>query len=299
MSMNHVQAILKSMRLPFLLLTPACLFLGYALAHAAQPSPDPVLLGMTVLGALAAHVSVNTFNEFFDYRSGLDLRTSKTPFSGGSGALLARPAASQAVLLVALVSLGVSILIGLYFTYIYGWRILAIGVIGVVIVLTYTSWINRHPWLCLLAPGLGFGPLMVLGSYVVLTGELSARAAWISLVPFFLVNNLLLLNQYPDLEADRSVGRHHFPIAYGLRNSSRVYLGFVVASALVIVSGVVAGWIPVAGYLALVPLGVALAMVPGIVQHARHTERLLPYLGINVLVSLLTPTLLGLALLWG
>ena len=30
-------------------------------------------------------MSVNGFNEYFDYRSGLDERTNKTPFSGGSG----------------------------------------------------------------------------------------------------------------------------------------------------------------------------------------------------------------------
>lgn len=297
--MNHVQAVLKSIRPPFLILTPVCIFLGYALAHASLLNPSHALLSLILLGALAAHISVNTFNEYFDYRSGLDLDTIKTPFSGGSGALVANPAAMRAVLVVAITCLVLTSLIGLYFTYIYGLAILVMGAVGVMIVLTYTSWINRHPWLCLLAPGLGFGPLMILGSYFVLTGELSSRAAWVSLVPFFLVNNLLLLNQYPDLQADQRVGRQHFPIAYGLQNSSRVYLGFVVASCLVIIMGVWAGFIPLAGYIALIPLLAALMMVPWIFKHANQVDKLLPYLGINVGVSLLTPTLLGMALLWG
>ena len=297
--MNHIQAVLKSIRPPFLILTPVCIFLGYALAKAALPNPSPVLLGLILLGALAAHISVNTFNEYLDYRSGLDLATTRTPFSGGSGALVANPGAMHAVLAVAITSLVLTSLIGLYFTYIYGPAILAIGAVGVVIVLTYTSWINRHPWLCLVAPGLGFGPVMILGSYFVLVGELSSRAAWVSLLPFFLVNNLLLLNQFPDREADQRVGRHHFPIAYGLQNSSRVYLGFVMASCLVIIIGVWVGFIPVLGYVALLPLVVALMMVPGIFKQADQVDKLLPYLGINVGVSLLTPILLGIAFWWG
>ena len=283
--MNHVHAVFMSIRPPFLILTPVCIFLGYTLAYASSPNPSHALLSLILLGALAAHISVNTFNEYFDYRSGLDLATIKTPFSGGSGALVAHPAAMRAVLVVAITSLVLTSLIGLYFTYIYGLVILAIGAVGVVIVLTYTSWINRHPWLCLVAPGLGFGPVMILGSYFVLVGELSSRAAWVSLLPFFLVNNLLLLNQFPDREADQRVGRHHFPIAYGLQNSSRVYLGFVMASCLVIIIGVWVGFIPVLGYVALLPLVVALMMVPGIFKQADQVDKLLPYLGIALLLG--------------
>ncbi len=41
---------------------------------------------LALLGAFLAHISVNTLNEYFDFKSGLDLETIKTPFSGGSGA---------------------------------------------------------------------------------------------------------------------------------------------------------------------------------------------------------------------
>lgn len=298
MDSPHLQAVLKSIRPPFLLLTPVCIFLAYALAHATTPKMDYVELILILLGALAAHISVNTFNEFFDYRSGLDMVTSKTPFSGGSGALQVNPRAQYAVLTIASLSMALTILIGLYFTYHYGLAVLAIGVVGVLIVLTYTSWINRHAWLCLIAPGLGFGPLMVLGCYFILTGDISTRAIWISLLPFFLVNNLLLLNQYPDIQADKSVGRYHFPIAYGLRRSNLVYLVFTLASCLVVVVGVMVGFLPRAGYVALIPLAIALIRVPGTYKYAGEINKLLPYLGINVLVTLMTPLLLGVTLLW-
>ena len=73
----------------FLLLTVVLAFLGTCMAwydHAFH-------LGYAFLaffGLLLCHISVNVFNEYFDYRSGIDLRTKRTPFSGGSGILPAR-----------------------------------------------------------------------------------------------------------------------------------------------------------------------------------------------------------------
>jgi 1,4-dihydroxy-2-naphthoate octaprenyltransferase len=83
---------------------------------------------------------------------------------------------------------------------------------------------------CLIAPGPGFGVLTVVGTKVLLTGTYEPLSWLVSLVPFFLFNNLLLLNQYPDVEADASVGRRHFPIAYRVRASNIVYAVFAVAA---------------------------------------------------------------------
>ena len=38
---------------------------------------------LAFIGLLLAHISVNTLNDYFDYRSGIDLETRRTPFSGG------------------------------------------------------------------------------------------------------------------------------------------------------------------------------------------------------------------------
>ena len=51
-----------------------------------------------------------------------------------------------------------------------------------------------------------------------------------SLVPFFLVSNLLLLNQFPDVEADRFAGRKHFPILVGRTVSGYIYISFLIAA---------------------------------------------------------------------
>ncbi|WP_156493399.1 UbiA family prenyltransferase [Oleiphilus sp. HI0125] len=75
----------------------------------------------------------------------------------------------------------------------------------------YSPWINRLPWVCLIAPGAGFGIVMVAGNFSVIAAY--DQLTYLTLLlPFCLSNNLLLLNQYPDIHADKNVGRRTFPI---------------------------------------------------------------------------------------
>lgn len=294
-----LHTLVRSMRVPFLVLTPVSVFLGYATASVSALRIDYLDLLLVLLGALLAHVSVNMFNEHHDYRSGLDARTTKTPFSGGSGALVENPQAAQAVLYGAVVSLLLTLLIGSYFLLTQGMSIMPLGIIGVLIVLTYTPRLNRHPLLCLMAPGVGFGPLIVLGTHVVLAGEYSIQAGIVSLVPFFLVNNLLLLNQFPDIAADRSVGRRHFPIVYGERKGILLYGNTVMAACGVIVLGVLTGVFPELSIVCLFPMGFAVMIFFGIARHGTTLSKLLPYLGMNVGVTVVTSVFLGLSILYG
>jgi 1,4-dihydroxy-2-naphthoate octaprenyltransferase len=177
--------------------------------------------------------------------------------------------------------------------------LLVLGIAGIVIILTYTQWLNRWPLLCLIAPGLGFGVLMVVGTHMVLAGSAS-NAAWLaSLVPFFLVNNLLLLNQYPDIEADRSIGRKHLPIAYGTTISSYVYGLFSLAAYAAILAGVYYGYFPGLGLVALLPAALSLYSLAGALRHGAKIGTYPRYLAANVAATLLTPLVLGIAILYG
>jgi len=82
--MINVKTIVQSMRVPFLVLTPVCVFLGASTVVANQAEVSLFVLLLALLGAFLAHISVNTLNEYLDFKSGLDLETIKTPFSGGS-----------------------------------------------------------------------------------------------------------------------------------------------------------------------------------------------------------------------
>jgi 1,4-dihydroxy-2-naphthoate octaprenyltransferase len=273
---------------------PVC-SLSVALAYVVSQgiSINLLHLGLVFTCALAAHVSVNMFNEYEDFNSGLDFHTQRTSFSGGSGTLPANPDLAGSVYLGAMASFLITALIGLYFLWVIGWSLLPVGLTGLLLIYFYTQNITRWPLFCLIAPGLAFGPLMIGGAYYVLSGHYSGAVTVVSLVVFFLVNNLLLLNQFPDLEADKVAGRRHLPILLGRKKSAWIYVVFLVATYALIVLCVYLAYLPITGLLGL--LSVVLAIPAGslTVKYADDLERLNSSLALNVAVTLSTPVLVA------
>ncbi|WP_341581025.1 prenyltransferase [Marinobacter metalliresistant] len=290
--MSETVAVVRAARPNFLVLAPLCAGLGVALAW--QQGEPPALLDtfLVLVGALLAHAAVNLLNEYEDFVSGLDLITRRTPFSGGSGALPEVPAAAKRVLLAALGTLALVVAIGLYFLWLRGLPMLVLGAAGVVLVLTYTRWITRSPILCLLAPGLGFGPVMILGSLIALGARIDAAAIAVSAISLLLVSELLLINQIPDAEADRKVGRRHLVITLGQPAAARLVGILLLGSYGVLGAGILVGWLPVWATIALAPAPAALWVSLRLPGALADPPRLNSVLGMNVAVLLTTLALL-------
>lgn len=295
--MNYWKSLLGIIRAPFLILTPACVLLGLGTAVWTSGQVNLIDFVLVLVGAIAAHISVNAFNEYFDFKSGLDTRTMRTPFSGGSGTLPQNPQLERWAWLTASIAFAITALVGLYFLYVRGIALLPLGILGLFLVFTYTPWWAKNPIACLIAPGLGFGPLMVLGTHFALSGQYSWTAFIASLVPFFLVSNLLLLNQFPDVEADRTVGRKHFPIIIGRFASSLIYGAFLLLTYLTIILGVHWGFLPKISLFGLATLLIAIPAFLGALRHAEDIPRLIPAMGQNVLINIATPLLVAIGLL--
>ena len=291
--------VLRAARPNFLSLTPLCVLIGIGVV---VHDGTHVLLGecfLVLVGALLAHVSVNLLNEYDDFRSGLDELTVRTPFSGGSGSLPSHPEAAVATLVAGLICVSLTAAIGLYFAFVKGVALLPLGLAGLLLVLAYTPWVTRRPILCLLAPGLGFGPFMVMGTAFVLAGHYSWSAFAASLPPMFLVSELLLVNQFPDVDADRRVGRRHLPIILGRRRSALLFGTLVVAASCAIVAGVAGGMFPRLALLGLLPLPVGLVLARQVRAFADQLSGLVVYLGINVAMIHATLLLFAIGLLLG
>jgi 1,4-dihydroxy-2-naphthoate octaprenyltransferase len=294
----QVLALLRTSRPAFLLITPVHVFLAWAAAvdaHRIVALQDVVLV---LLAALAAHISVNVLNEYSDFHTGVDAHTQRTPFSGGSGALQRFPESANVVRYFAWGALALVVVLGFYFVAVRGdWPLLLLGILGLAIVWNYTPRLNHHPWLCLIAPGLGIGVVMVWGSELALSGNLSHAGMVAGLVSFFLVNNLLLLNQLPDVAADQRAGRRTFPIVYGAQRSiqmAAVFFGLLIA---VILTGICNDVLPRLSWISLLPLLWLPVLLHGLVQHAAQPRQLVTYLGLNVILTLSVPILLGIAFL--
>jgi len=258
---------------------------------------NALYLALAFVGALLSHIAVNVLNEYFDYKSGVDFKTMKTPFSGGSGVLPSGLLNPRSVFILGISCIVAIIAIGGYFIYAQGPLIIPVGVVGILTVYFYTTHITRSPLLCAIAPGLGFGPLMVMGTYFALTGTYSLAAGLASLVPAFLVSNLLLLNQFPDVEADASVSRRHFPIAIGRGKSSLIYAALIFAAYLALIITVLLEVLPYLALLGLVTLPLGVLVVMGVRRYHDQIERLIPIMGRNVILTLLFPMLMAIGII--
>lgn len=290
--MSEIAVVIHTSRPNFLTMAPLCVGLGVALAWRLPDSPQLLDTILVFIGALLAHAAVNMLNEYEDFTSGLDLHTRRTPFSGGSGALPRRPSAAHQVLVGALGTLGLVIAIGVYFLWQRGLPMLVLGGAGVALVITYTRWITRSPLLCLLAPGLGFGPVMVLGTVVALGAPINAAAVAVSLISLLLVSTLLLMNQIPDAEADRRGGRYHAVIVLGVYKAALLASGMLLSSYGFLALALVGDWLPAATALGFITLPLAVWIAIRLPQVARSRARLPSVLAVNVANLLATLALL-------
>jgi 1,4-dihydroxy-2-naphthoate octaprenyltransferase len=167
-------------------------------------------------------------------------------------------------------------------------------VVGAVLVLGYTDAIARIG-LGEIAAGLGLGTLPVAGTALVQDGTVGPAAVAAAIPAGLMTFNLLLLNEFPDEEADRKGGRRNLVILLGRRRAARIYGIAALATPASIVASVVAGALPAVCLAAVLP---SLLLVPALKWVYSDTSKPvpLPALGGNVTWNLATNSLLAVAL---
>ena len=294
--MTRLKVWLLETRPNFLLLTPIVYFVGLASALIeGYHRPLNAVLGL--VGALLAHVSVNVLNDYYDYKSGLDLRVRRTPFSGGSGILPQGLLNPERVYLLGLSTLLIGLLIGVYFLLTLGLGLLLILIPAALSVYLYTTHLS-HWYVGEFFAGLNFGPLMTLGAYYLQAGRFGWTPFIAGLIPGILVGTLLFLNEFPDVEADISVGRRNLVILLGRRRASRLYALLIASVYIYIAVAVLLRLLPWTCLISLLTLPIAVRAVRGALINYDDVAALIPAMASNVIVVLSTSALtaLGLAL---
>jgi len=246
---------------------------------------------LAFVGLLLAHISVNVLNDYHDFKSGVDLATKRTPFSGGSGMLPAALLKPSDVLRFGIICFLLAAAIGIYFVVVTGWPLLPLLLVGGLCILLYTPFILRLKW-PEWSPGLGLGTLPVLGAYFVQTGHFTWPAVIASVPSFILVHNLLFLNEFPDAQADAGAGRKTTPIVLGKKNSAWIYSAMTILVYLWIVGAVVAQQMPVITLIGLLTLPMAIKAIRGSLKYDEKPA-LIGAMAANVQVVLITQLLVG------
>jgi 1,4-dihydroxy-2-naphthoate octaprenyltransferase len=246
---------------------------------------------LVLIGALLLHASVNTFNNYFDFKSMIDSRTVKTPFSGGVDILVKREMKGSSALLVAVICLAAAGAIGAYFLMFFFYALLPLAAYGTVAIVLYTPIFSRIHGLSEIIAGSGFG-VLGLGTYVTQTGRVDIVGLVVFVPVTILVGLLLFLNEFPDVEADRIGGRKHLVILLGKRRASKLYVIATAATYVSIVYSVVIGAAPVSVLVALLSFPIAYKTCRLVMRECEETK-LVPALGLNVIMILVTILLLG------
>jgi 1,4-dihydroxy-2-naphthoate octaprenyltransferase len=274
----------------FLILPVVLSFLGTSIAwYDGFFHPGHAVLAF--VGLLLAHISVNVLNDYHDFKSGVDLATKRTPFSGGSGILPATLLEPGQVLRFGIICFLLAAAIGIYFIFASGILLLPLLIVGGLCILLYTPFILKKNW-PEWSPGVGLGTLPILGAYFVQANEYTWPVVIAAIPSGILVHNLLFLNEFPDVEADITAHRKTLPITVGRRNASIIYSALTAAMYLWIIGWVIAGIIPVYSLITLLTIPFAVKAIMGAL-HFQDMGRLVLGMANNVIVVLIAQFLLG------
>jgi 1,4-dihydroxy-2-naphthoate polyprenyltransferase len=287
---------LRATRLPFLSATfiPVSIGLAIAAAHGYFDLPTALL---TLVGAGAVHLGLNVANDIFDTRLGADdQNVNPTQYSGGSRVIQYGLVSLRGMTLISATFYAIALAIGLVLLLLRGSpALLVIGLLGVVLSIGYTA-----PPLKLVYRGLGelttaigFGPLMLLGAYVVQSqGALTLEPIVASLPIAILVAMILYVNEVPDRPADARAGKRTLPVRWPRNLVINAYVVSVTAAFLIIAGGVVAGLLPIPALVALAAIPLARRVYDGLQQYYESPYGLMAVMAVNVKLHMVVGVLL-------
>ena len=170
---------------------------------------------LCLLFALLAQVASNMANDYFDYVKGSD----KAGRVGPRRAVASGDITPRAMLMGTFCVLGVACAVGLGLVFFAGWQLIPIGVIIAVFALAYTA--GPYP---LAYHGLGdvtvflfFGLVAVNMTYYVQALQFDADVFLLSIAMGLLSINILLVNNYRDMEEDAAANKRTTVVLFGRR----------------------------------------------------------------------------------
>jgi 1,4-dihydroxy-2-naphthoate octaprenyltransferase len=304
---------LRATRLPFLSATLVPVLIGIAIA-ATHGYFHPLTALLTIVGGSLIQIGLNVANDVFDTTQGADdVNVTPTKYSGGSRVIQYGLVSLTQMKVIASAAYVAGISIGLVLLAISGSVVLlAIGIAGLVVSLGYTAPPLRLVYRGLgeVAVALGFGPLMLVGAYVVQSrGELALEPIAASIPIGLLVALILYVNEIPDRRSDGLAGKRTLPVRLGAETVVRGYDAAVIAAYGATVAGVVLGALPLPALAMLLtiplarrvheglrpnydnPYALMAVMATNIKLHAAAGALLLGVYGLVLLANALAPSL--------
>jgi len=278
---------LKALRAPFFIAVILPALLGGVIAWSHGHFDLPVLI-IVLVGLVMANAGTNLANDYFDYAQGKGsdaINKKRTPFSGGSPTLPEGVIKPEKIRRGVILCFGIAAIIGIYLSLISGWFVLSLVLIGGFIGYFYTAPPFRLGYRGVgeLFTGIAIGPLIVVGTYYVLTKSVAIEPLIASLPMGILVSTILYINEFPDYEADKATGKTHLIVRLGRERALKfVPLLFMMAYT-TIIAGILAGILPWTLIIALLTIPIALKIIGIVNRFYNSVQDYVPAMALTIL----------------
>ncbi|MCH9657098.1 prenyltransferase [archaeon] len=279
----------RVIRVRFLLASVIAVSVGLALNWWQNSSIDIFDAGLTFAGVMALHASVDLLNDFWDFKRGIDTKTTRTKMSGGTGVLpegLLRP---SSVYRAGIAFLIIGTVIGGYFVVADGITIAIILGFAILSIYFYSTKIVDS--------GLGEffvavkGAMIVIGTFFIQSGELSFESILAGVVVGSLSSLVLFIASFPDHDADKSKGRKTLVIAVGKKRGATLFWIFPLISYLAIIVGISASLFPAFSLISFLGVPLMIRSGIGLQKNYDSIENLVPFMSSTLMFGRITGAL--------
>lgn len=230
---------------------------------------------LAVFGVYLVEIAKNALNEVVDYQSGVDPGVDdahRTPFSGGKKTIVEGKLDMTQCLYIAIVCFTAAAVIGCALAVFVEPQIFWVGLAGFALAVIYSLPPFRlcYRGLGEIAVGIAFGPVIVMGMYVLIEGRFDVLPLLVSLPIAFMIVNVLWINQFPDYEVDKAHGKKNWVVRLGKRRATVGYAALYILSGL----SVIAVAVYADSLVWLLPLLGAPIAVKAVVNSRRHADQI-------------------------
>ncbi|MHD0398150.1 1,4-dihydroxy-2-naphthoate polyprenyltransferase [Staphylococcus simulans] len=186
-----------------------------------------------LLACLLIQAATNMFNEYYDFKKGLDDHTSV----GIGGAIVRNGMSPKLVMNLAIAFYVIAALIGLFIASQSSYWLIPIGILCMAVGYLYTGGPFPISWTPFgeLFSGVFMGLIIILIAFFIQTDNLQGYAVWISIPIIITIGLINMANNIRDRVKDKASGRKTLPILLGKTNSIRfMALMYIIAYVWVI-----------------------------------------------------------------
>ena len=277
--------------------------------HSYPASIAPVLFGATyalgyeikfsilkfilfLLACLLIQATTNLFNEYYDYKHGLD----KIDSEGISGSIVKGNLSPREVMVGALVLYALAFVLGLILTFITSFYVLLVGLVCMLAGYFYTG--GKYPIAYSpfgeVVSGFFMGTIIIALSFYFQTGYVNTDIIVVSIPLFIMIGAILLANNIRDLDNDKESGRRTYAILVGRNNAIKTMaISFIVVyllNVLFIITKYASWW----NLLVFVTIPLAIKIIKGFSEN-NHKKTMAPFMVLTAKLTIFVGFIMSLA----